>query len=102
MRHIVVFKFKPGVSEDQIQQLADAFRELKDKIPGVISFEHGINDSPEGLNLGFTHIYQLTFEDAQARDIYLPHPEHQKFITKFVHKFVEDAFLIDYIPQAQV
>ena len=99
MRHIVIFKFKPGVSDDQIQQLTDAFRALKNKIPGVISFEHGINDSPEGLNFGFTHIYLLTFEGAHARDLYLPHPEHKKFVTEFVHKFVEDTFVVDYNPQ---
>jgi len=99
MRHIVIFKYKVDVSEDQIRQLTHAFRNLKDKIPGVISFEHGINNSPEGLNAGFTHIYQLTFENTQARDTYLPHPEHQKFVTEFVHEFVEDAFVVDYNPQ---
>jgi hypothetical protein len=99
VKHIVGFKFKPNVSDSQIQQLTDAFRQLKDKIPGIISFEHGINDSPEGLNLGFTHIYQLTFEDAKARDIYLPHPEHQKFVAEFGNEFVEDAFVVDYMPQ---
>ena len=102
MRHIVIFKYKQGVSDDQIQQLTDAFRELKDKIPGVLSFEHGLNDSPEGLHLGFTHIYLLTFKDANARDGYLPHPEHQEFVTEYVHEFVEDVFVVDYMPQIQV
>lgn len=101
MKHIVIFKYKEGVSDDQIQQLTDAFLELKDKIPGVVSIEHGVNDSPEELNLGFTHIYLVTFEDAKARDTYLPHPEHQKFVTEFVEKFVEDAFVVDYAPLIQ-
>ena len=38
-----------------------------------------MNNSPEGKNLGFTHVYMLTFEDAAARDAYLPHPDHAKF-----------------------
>src|SRR5690606_22206651 len=77
VRHIVVFKYKSDAPEAEIQKITDAFRDLKDKIPGIISFEHGVNNSPEGLNRGLTHVYQLTFEDADARDAYLPHPEHQ-------------------------
>ena len=34
---------------------------------------------PGGKNLGFTHVYLLTFESVAARDAYLPHPEHKKF-----------------------
>lgn len=102
MRHIVIFKYKPDVSDTQIQRLTDAFKELKDKIPGILSFEHGVNDSPEGLHHGFTHIYLLTFKDANARDGYLPHPEHQKFVSEYVQELVEDVFVVDYMPRSQV
>src|SRR5690606_33835284 len=66
-------------TEEQIQQLTDAFRELKNKIPGLIAFEHGQNHSPEGKDPGLDHVYTITFESAAARDTYLPHPEHQAF-----------------------
>src|SRR5262245_64678407 len=93
VRHVVVFKFKPGASPEQIKQVTDAFRELKDKIPGIVSFERGVNNSPEKKNLGFTHVYLLTFTDAQARDAYLPHPEHKKFGALLGRLGVlEDAF----------
>ncbi|MBW3629886.1 MAG: Dabb family protein [Gemmatimonadetes bacterium] len=52
--------------------MTDAFRALKDRIPNILSFEQGVNDSPEGRNLGFTHVYLLTFTDAASRDRYLP------------------------------
>jgi hypothetical protein len=68
VRHIVVFKYKPDASEDQIKQVTQAFRDLKTRIPGIIAFEDGVNNSPEKKNLGFTHVYVLTFEDAAARD----------------------------------
>ena len=29
----------------------------------------------------FTHVYLLIFEDTGARDAYLPHPEHKKFVS---------------------
>lgn len=101
MRHIVVFKYKPSATPAQIGQVTKAFGELQDKIPGIIAFEHGVNNSPENKNLGFTHVYQLTFEDAAARDAYLPHPEHKKFGALLGRLGVlEDAFVVDYTPVA--
>jgi Stress responsive A/B Barrel Domain len=100
VRHVVVFKYKPGATEDQIQQVTNAFRDLKNKIPGIVSFERGVNNSPEGKNLGFTHVYLLTFEDAKARDVYLPHAEHKKF-GELLGKLgvLENVFVVDFVPQ---
>jgi hypothetical protein len=97
VRHIVVFKFKPGTTPAQIGQVTDAFRDLRKKIPGITAFEDGVNNSPEGKNLGFTHVYMLTFADAAARDAYLPHPEHAKFGQLLGQLgIVGDVFVVDY------
>ncbi len=97
VRHIVVFKYKPGTAPEQIRQVTEAFRDLRKKIPGITAFEDGVNNSPEGKNLGFTHVYQMTFEDAAARDAYLPHPEHAKFGQLLGQLgIVGDAFVVDY------
>jgi hypothetical protein len=99
VRHIVVFKYKPGATPEQIQQVTQAFRGLRGKIPGITGFEDGVNNSPEKKNLGFTHVYMVTFESAGARDAYLPHPEHKKF-GELLGKLgvLEDAFVVDYAP----
>jgi Stress responsive A/B Barrel Domain len=99
VRHIVVFKFKKTATPEQITQLTRAFRELRRRIPGITAFEDGVNNSPEGKNLGFTHVYQLTFESVAARDSYLPHPEHKRF-GELLGKLgiLEDAFVVDYTP----
>lgn len=100
VRHVVVFKYKAEASSDQISQINEAFRALEGKIPGIISFEYGTNNSPEGLNKGFTHVYLLTFENAAARDAYLPHPEHEAFGALLGElDILEDVFVIDYAPQ---
>ena len=100
VRHVVVFKYKAGTSAAQIQQVTSEFRALKDRIPGITAFEHGVNNSPEGKNQGFTHVYLMTFTDAKARDAYLPHPEHRKF-GELLGKLgvLEDAFVVDYEPR---
>ncbi|WKN31602.1 Dabb family protein [Porifericola rhodea] len=99
LRHVVVFKYKEGASKADIKKVTDAFRDLQNKIPGITSFEYGINNSPEGKDQGFTHVYTLTFEDAEARDVYLPHPEHKKFGELLGSlNVLEDAFVVDYHP----
>ena len=102
VRHIVVFKYKPGASEADIERVTDAFADLENKVPGIVNFEHGLNNSPENKNLGFTHVYQVTFEDVEARDNYLPHPEHKKFGELLGElDILEDAFVVDYVPDRQ-
>ena len=100
VRHVVVFKYKQGTTEEQIRQVTNAFRDLKNTIPGIVSFEYGVNSSPEAKNHGFTHVYLLTFVDAKARDTYLPHPEHKKFGALLAKLgILEDVFVIDYAPK---
>ena len=97
VRHVVVFKYKQGASAEQIDQVTEAFRGLRSRIPGITAFEDGINNSPEGKNQGFTHVYLLTFDSVASRDAYLPHPEHARF-GELLGKLgvLEDAFVVDY------
>lgn len=97
VKHIVVFKYKASATPAQIEEVTAAFKALKNKIPGITSFEYGVNNSPENLNKGFTHIYLLTFKDAAARDTYLPHPEHKKF-GDLLGKLgvLEEPFVVDF------
>lgn len=99
VRHVVVFRYKPDASPEKIRQITEAFAALKDQIPGVLTFEHGVNNSPEKLNQGYTHVYQLTFTNAAARDAYLVHPAHKAFGTLLGGSGVFDgAFVVDYAP----
>jgi len=99
VRHVVIFRFKPDADPVKIQQVTTAFAALKDQIPNVLSFEHGVNNSPEKLNQGYTHVYQLTFTNAAARDSYLVHPAHKAFGALLAGTGVFDgAFVVDYAP----
>jgi hypothetical protein len=99
VRHVVVFKYKAGATLAQIREVTDAFRGLRSRIPGIIGFEDGVNDSPEGKDLGFTHVHLMTFESAAARDAYLPHPEHARFGQLLGQLgIVDGVFVVDYEP----
>ncbi len=95
LRHVVIFKFKETSSAADVQKVVDGFRGLKAKIPQIASFEFGTNNSPEGLNDGFTHCFLVTFKDEKDRDVYLPHPAHKAFVD-VLKPHLEKAMVIDY------
>ena len=95
LRHVVLFKFKEGTSAADIKKVEDAFAALPGKIPQIKDFEFGTNNSPEGLDKGFTHCFFLTFDDEAGRDIYLPHPDHKKF-GEVLTPHLGDVLVVDY------
>ncbi|MCA9036060.1 MAG: Dabb family protein [Planctomycetaceae bacterium] len=95
LRHIVIFKFKPEVTPRQIDEINLAFHELKHKISEIKDFERGTNNSPEGLDKGFTHAYTVTFATEEDRAAYLPHPAHKQFVELIGGK-IDDVMVFDY------
>lgn len=95
LRHVVMFKFKDSATPEQIQKVEEAFAALPKKIPEIIDFEWGTNNSPEGLSQGLTHCFLLTFEDEAGRAVYLPHPEHKKF-GKVLRPILDKVVVVDY------
>ncbi|WP_282113463.1 Dabb family protein [Maribacter stanieri] len=95
LRHTVFFKFKEGTTPAQIKQVEDAFSALPSKIEQIKGYEWGLNNSPEGLDKGFTHAFILTFESEEDRAIYLPHPEHKAF-GAVLTPHLEDVFVVDF------
>ncbi len=86
--HLVLLKIRKDVPQTQIARVFAALAGLKKSIRGIISFSSGAYSSPEGLQRGFTHAFCMTFENAAARDAYLPHPEHEK-VKKIVLEVLE-------------
>ncbi len=101
VRHVLLVKFRPGATDEAIGSVFSAFRAACRKIEGIVSFEYGANNSPEGRNRSLTHVIVLTFAGVQARDAYLPHPEHRAF-AEWLGKvgIIEELVVIDYIPQS--
>jgi hypothetical protein len=95
LRHAVFFKFKESSSQADIQKVVDAFVALPEKIDAIVDFQYGTNNSPEGLDDGFTHAFLLTFKDEAGRAEYLPHPAHKAF-GEVLRPHLEDVFVIDY------
>jgi hypothetical protein len=95
LRHVVLFRFKEGTTGADIKKVEEAFRALPSKISEVKAFEWGTNNSPEGLNDGFTHCFFVSFNSEQDRAVYLPHPAHQAFVT-VLKPYLDKALVLDY------
>ena len=95
LRHVVLFKFKEGTTDEDIAKVEEAFAALPSKIPQIRDFEWGINNSPDGKDKGLTHRYYLTFDSEEDRTTYLPHPDHKAF-GGVVGPHVEDVLVVDY------
>lgn len=93
--HVVCFKFNEGVTQEQIDKVCKDFSVLRKKAPGIVKYQAGVNNSPEGLNKGFTHCFIVTFQDAKARDEYIPYPAHQEFVAT-LKDLIADVFVIDF------
>ncbi len=95
VQHLVLFDFRDDVPDAKVAEVLEAFDKLPSEIPGISGFQWGINNSPEGLAKTFTHGFIITFESAEARDEYLPHPAHSRFVD-LVKPTLNDVFVIDF------
>ena len=83
----------------QFDEIIQRFHEMVKKIPGTLSFEYGKNNSPEGKDMGMTHVIIVTFTDAAARDAYLVHPDHISFGTWLGEvNLLQDLVVVDFTP----
>ncbi|HTR65219.1 MAG TPA: Dabb family protein [Terriglobales bacterium] len=77
--HLFAFRWKPGVTEQQKDQVVAAIRELQGQIPGLLETWVGKNASPRGQ--GYELGGAMKFADKAALDAYSPHPTHQKLLS---------------------
>lgn len=75
LTHIVVWKYKPEVSEEQRREHVERLRRLDGLIPEIQSFAVGqdVLKLPRSYHTGLV----ATFRDRAALEAYDAHPEHQ-------------------------
>ena len=95
LRHVVLFNFKDSAMDKDVKEIEDAFHGLSKTIKEIKDFEWGKNNSPEGLDQGFTHCFVVTFKSEEDRDAYLPHPDHKKFV-ELLEPHLDKVLVVDY------
>ena len=95
LRHVVMFSFKEQSYPEGVRAVEEAFAALPGKISEIYDYEWGNNNSPEGLDKGFTHLFFVTFKSEADRAVYLPHPDHLAFV-EVLKPHLEDVLVLDY------
>ncbi len=97
VHHIVMWKFKPEIKEEQKPALKQAMKEnltaLVGKVPGLVSLE--FIDSPISSS---THDIALvsTLEKKEDIAVYGSHPAHVEVADTYVRPYVTERACLDY------
>jgi hypothetical protein len=84
IRHIVLIRFLPSVSEAKIADLFHELHQIRGKVPGLLDITAGKSESPEQMERGYMHGFVVDFSDWAALQAYQDHPEHQLLGAKLV------------------
>jgi len=93
IRHIVFFKFKPGVTSSQRQDVLNELRSLPGKIDVIRSYEVGedIVRSARAWDAALIAVY----DDLEALKVYSDHPAHLAVVSK-IREVAEAVGSVDY------
>ena len=81
IRHIVLARFKPEISEDEKKEILASLKELPEKIPEILSYEVGFDffRSDRSYDIGLAS----TFAELNSLSQYLKHPIHMQVAARF-------------------
>jgi hypothetical protein len=86
-KHIAWFRFKDGLTEDQIERHLSAVRSLVDSVPEVLTIECGASYTNRAG--GLTHCILVTLPDRDSLPRYLEHPAHVPIAEALVADIAE-------------
>lgn len=85
IRHIVLLRFKPEITENTIAEFFDDLHKIKQKIPGILDITSGKSQSPEQMERGYMHGFVVDFADWKTLQAYQDHPEHKTLGANLVN-----------------
>ena len=97
VHHIVMWKFKPEVREEdkkkRLEDMAEQLKGLVGQVPGLLTVDFIASPIPSS-----THDMALvtTLEKAEDIKVYGSHPEHVKVADTYVRPYTTERACLDY------
>ena len=92
--HIVLFKFKPETTHDEVNKLTSQLLGLQKNIPEIISITTGKNFSERSK--GYQQGLVVRLKNKTDLKIYQEHPSHQQVLENWIKPLTEDILAVDY------
>lgn len=114
IRHMVMFRYKPGTSDAVRRQIREQFLAMQQTArrngkPYILSIETGLQNSGEGADQGLQEAFLLTFRSEGDRNYYVGtpvvnspayyEPTHERF-KQFAFPHIQSAVVFDYTRSA--
>lgn len=93
IKHVVLAKVKPGISQTQIDAMVAGYNSLKDAVPELVSWSMGPNLRGDSE---FTHAMVAVVENLEALKRYVEHPLHQKVSAELGRPIFDTRVIGDY------
>jgi hypothetical protein len=94
IKHIVAFRFKPGVPEDRQADIAAELCRFPDHYPKMRNWTFGRNISRRDTK--FSHAFIVEFDSESDLIEYLDSAEHEEFVVNRFRPYIEDRMIVTY------
>ena len=96
IRHIVLTRFRPDVTEGTIKGIYDGLADLVDRLPSAANFTGGRSESPEQIERGYMHGFVIDFDSWEALQGYTDNEDHRALALQLVANAVggRDGILV--------
>ncbi len=93
-RHVVLFRWKKGMTEDAKQAVRDGLADLPNAIAGVRRYEYGDDAGLVEGNFDFAVV--ADFDDADGYVAYAQHSLHQALIRERIAPHLAERVAVQY------
>ena len=92
--HVVLFRWKPGTTDDQVAPIAPALQALAATLP-VVTYECGTTLGPVPAN-GYDFGVVARFEDRSGWDEYMASEEHDRIRQELIFPIADERATIQF------
>lgn len=93
LHHIVLMKFKPGASDEDVARMEEMLDALPEKIIEIQTYEFGRDIARSERSYDFALV--SGFANLEALGRYQTHPDHQKVVT-LIREICDDIRAVDF------
>src|SRR3954464_6465730 len=93
-RHVVLFRFTPEATDEQVEAMIDALRALPAAIPSLRAYHVGADAGVNEGNFDFAVVADC--DDVDGYLAYRDHPAHQQVIVDHIRPILAERAAVQY------